>query len=190
MRASMDSQFIEITERLYQKGYELYYIDENEPVQKYNTNSFLFATHIKTEHKIKLLNCLNEHYSSLDKVKRLVGYDVDCFLALLGNIKLKNLHLVPFEKKAGQPLIDFSSKAIEAGCTVEDIADATFSRSESWSGKESDMLLNKITNYKDSIKLTQNDEIIKVIKKIVDYYERRRERALKSEHDEDVYGRY
>ncbi len=145
---------------------------------------------IEKEHKVELLKSLKSHYSSIDKVRKLVGNDPDCFQALLDNANLKSLHLVPLEKKTGEILISFCLKAINAGYSNEDVSDNIRSRSDSWSGKESVMLLGKINTYKESLKLTDNPDIIEVINEVVARYESRRAYVLEKEHEEEVYGRF
>lgn len=145
---------------------------------------------IGKEHSIELLGLLKENFSSREKVKRLVGNDVDCFNSLLNNANLKYLHLIPLEKKRGKVLIDFLELALKQNYSSEELARAVYSISGSWSGRESNMISGKIQAYKETLKSVSDSDIRNVITLVISFFESSKERALKREHEEDVYGRF
>ncbi len=92
------------------------------------------------EQRATVLAAVRPSYHTRELVKHLVADDVDLYRDLLKIERLARFHLSPLaDKPEGVAWRAKALLALGKGFTIEDIAQAAFGRSRSWSGLESDM---------------------------------------------------
>lgn len=121
-------------------------------------------------------------------MRQLIGGDRELYQELLGNERLKRLHLAPL---IGHPnLPDWADKArlaLDMGYSAEQIVDAAFGDMWSWSGNLSDMWNEWLMRF-DELQPHPDERIRQIGELGRGVAAERAERALKEERAERIRG--
>ena len=127
-------------------------------------------------------------YHTEQLIKHLVADDLELYRDLLGIERLARFHLSPLAgKPQGAAWRAKALLALEKGSTIEDVAQAAFGRSYSWSGPKSEMWAGWRRSFAALIDDPQPD-IASIGRRGVDIATHDENRALAEERYEAVHG--
>ena len=133
-----------------------------------------------------LRQLVNRHPSNLI-VQRLVGDDLELYQDILKDDQLKSLHLSPLAGVPENLWLDKAKLALASGFDPQDVANATYSQSMSWSGEESRMWSQWVEHF-DRLLSHEDEKIHKVGELGKSRAEASRDRALSREREEAIHG--
>ncbi|MHA1539935.1 MAG: hypothetical protein ACTSXQ_05625 [Alphaproteobacteria bacterium] len=165
-------------------------IEEDTSIRYSIEDIFKVASNLlSTNEKIEVLEKLFPENQRLErKTQLIVGNDPDAFEFLLTQAHLKKSQLSPLEGKEGKALIDFIKKVPCDTYSSDTLANACMRRTDGWTGNKSDVLKTRILGF-ENLKKDAKGRCTEVINKIIQSLTEEKERCLKYEHLQDVYGR-
>jgi len=144
-----------------------------------------------------ILAALSDDYCYIDLLETIIGDDLKLFAKFLRSDQLRRVHLSllaghPGSTWADKPIkgswVERAILTLDAGYTVDDVAEATIGSSWSWSGNESDMWAAWIERF-EPFRSHPDFRVRGVVGRILEHAGAQRERAIKKEYDEAVHGR-
>ena len=149
------------------------------------------ANSLKFEERQLLLNTISSFPHDYLIVRHLVGNNIELYKELLANKNLKHLHLDPLYGKSTDTWTLKVIAALDSGYAASEIVHATIwgsMRIVSWSGNESAMWDGWIRDFEPF--LQHSDERIREVAKIaIESISLARDKALRGELQEEVFGR-
>lgn len=146
------------------------------------------SSKLSVEQRRNLLSQLPERYSSRELILPLVRQDLELCDFILQNEHLKEyaLELVEWCGLAEwEPRVQ---RVIEAGYSLDEIAQNVIPGRHGWSGKESNMWQGWITTF-SPLETHADENIKKIGSDVLAYLKSRYERAIKIEEREEIFGR-
>jgi hypothetical protein len=123
-----------------------------------------------------------------DMIREIVGRDPELYRFLLDIPSLQDYHLAPLRgHPEGAAWITMATTALDSGHEPEDIVRATRAGGWSWAGDESEMWKSWIAAY-EALQSHTDPRLQEVGRLGVEYAKAHQNRALKTEHNEAVYG--
>jgi hypothetical protein len=139
----------------------------------------------------RILRQIPATYEFEELVDYLIGGNLDLYRDLLSDERLQPFHLVPLSGYPEGVWVEKARLALDAGYSIEEVAYVVrhFPHMElAWVGKESDLWADWIERF-DRLCSHEDERIRKVGEAGRVAVEERRDRALKQERNEAIYGR-
>jgi len=140
------------------------------------------------ESRVALLDLMPKNIIGADFITTLVNGDAEVYRALLAKQNLKRLHLQPLPSANDVVWPILATRALDAGYSVEDVADTSYLGLRTWEGPQSDMwhhIINRFDQF-----LTHEDPRLRLIAaRITEIASSIRDDTRKRERQEAVYGR-
>ncbi len=143
--------------------------------------------HLTNEQKAEIIDSLVANERSQEIAASLVGSSPKRFARLLANKKTRRYQLGCLGGISGERWVMFAELALAAGRDEAEIASASASFNDSWSGPASGHYTLRQMQYDAGLK-SSNPRIVSIATKCVAFYEPLIERALKEEKREEIYG--
>jgi hypothetical protein len=142
---------------------------------------------INAEQRRRLLGKIPQGFWNQEVVAGLVGDDPELYAVLLADKRLQSFHLAPLGGIPNDTWVAKAILALDAGCSPANVTEAAYGSSRSWIGEESAMWAEWEERFGGL--LSHHDLRIRTLGQVGQKSARaRRERALRRERQEAIYG--
>jgi hypothetical protein len=143
---------------------------------------------LSRQQRISLLSSLRDTHNHLGWARGIVGQDAEVYRAMLSIEKLARLHLSPLMgRDDNEAWVPMALLARDAGYSTEEVAQARFPISYSWTGSLSSMWNGWVSRFQ-SLESHANEEVRRIGKVGRRIAEKKARVAKEREHREAVYG--